>query len=93
MFQKEKIEGGIANFRSALQELENHVLFLRKQLQEAADERTTLLHVQRQAKTEMNVLTEEKEAANNKAGQIERELSLCKTQLKACFHIANLPSL
>lgn len=64
------------------QELENYILDLRRQLQEAASERATLLSVQRQNRSDIAMLTEERDAAKAEANRTARELTLCTAQLK-----------
>ena len=64
-----------------MQELENYLLDLRRQLQEAAEERSTLLTVQRQTRTEMAKLSEAADEATRGKEALARELASCKTQL------------
>jgi hypothetical protein len=68
------------------QELENYMLDLRRQLQEAGNERATLLNVQRQNRTDMAKLSEGADGAVRNSEAVARELALCRTQLKVCSH-------
>ena len=65
-----------------LQELQNYILQMRSQLQEADQEKATLLMVQRQNKADIAKLTEGLEAAKDKRESLDRELALAQTQLK-----------
>lgn len=65
-----------------LQELENYILDMRRQLQEASEERATLLQVQRQQKTDMALLTEDRDGAKDTAARTARELALSNAKLK-----------
>ena len=55
---------------------------MRSQLQEADQEKATLLMVQRQNKADIAKLTEGLEAAQGKRESLDRELALAQTQLK-----------
>ena len=65
-----------------LQELQNYILQMRSQLQEADQEKATMLMVQRQNKADIAKLTEGLEAAQGKRESLDRELALAHTQLK-----------
>ena len=71
-----------------LQDLENYILDLRRQLQEAADDRATLVGVQRQTKSDLSKTTEDLEEARRTIAQKDRELAAASTQLKVRY--ANL---
>lgn len=56
---------------------------LRRQLQEAGKERTTLMNVQRKNRADIMEITEAKEQAEREAQSLQRELTLRKMELKA----------
>ena len=56
---------------------------LRRQLQEAGKERTTLVNVQRKNRADILEMTEAKEEAEREAQSLHQELALRKMDLKA----------
>ena len=56
---------------------------LRRQLQEAGKERTTLVNVQRKNRADIMEITEAKEEAEREAQSLQQELTLRKMELKA----------
>ena len=70
------------NYSSLMQELENYMLDLRRQLQEASEERATLIKIQRQNRADMEEITEKKEAADQQAEAMQRQNTLQMNQLK-----------
>lgn len=67
------------------QELENYVREIRKQMDENTTERSTLLNVQRQMRSDMSKLNDEMNEAKEDASNARRELSLCQTKLRVTF--------
>lgn len=73
-----------------VQDLENYMLDLRRQLQEATNERATLMKVQRQNRADMDQLTEQKEAADQQSKSLREELTLRMNQLKVSISSVSL---
>lgn len=59
------------------------MLDLRRQLQDAGNERATLVAVQRQNRSDILAITEARDLAAQEAAALQQELILCKNQLKA----------
>jgi hypothetical protein len=71
-------------FLSLQQELQNSILDLSRQLSEAADEKATLVSVQRQRDAELARAREQEAAAKEEAAENARQLASANTRLKAC---------
>ena len=65
-----------------LQELQNSILDLHRQLEEAKERESTLLAVDRQHKTDATSLTAQMNAAEQRAADTEHRLALINTDLK-----------
>lgn len=61
---------------------------LRRQLQEASKEQTTLLNVQRKNRADIMEITEAKEEAEREAQALLQELTVRKMELKASISFA-----
>lgn len=65
-----------------LQELQNSILDLNRQLEEAKERESTLLAVERQHKADAASLTSQMNAAEQRAADTEHRLALTSTELK-----------
>lgn len=65
-----------------LQELQNSMLDLGRQLEEAKDRESTLLAVQRQHKADAASLTAQMNAAEQRAADADHKLAVMSTDLK-----------